>query len=944
MEMIIMIQNQNNVSTLEQQIKNEFDNVVQLLNNRQVKQADSAFEKLDILLYELKRQNKTFVWQNWLNQINQSVQNLKSMKGIGDLQYIRFSTFIYNLQNFSKINEQDWNSRSMFYTKVADNGKFCPVQNGLENIGATCFMNATLQAMYNLSLFYDFIIRWKNDIDLGNVGMFNQQSFRNYQNGGAGEQCMWQLLMLFSALCNPVKNKYIKPTDFRNLLEVANPLFKKGQPGDSKDLIIYILEGLHKVITRPVSAFSNALPQLNQYDNENTLLHFLSDFQNETSSITDNFFSIKQTTNTCLYCKQVSKVKRQANPICYNYQKANLLIFPLEDMKNYKKNKENLKANENPVLSIKNCFEYNDKIDHFTGMNRNFCNICKQLYDSDYQDKIYSLPKTLILILNRGLGNQHNCTIDYPIYLDCSDTKVMNEDQRYEFKFLNSVIRHIGQSTKPGDKQNGYSAHFISINKSPKDGKWYCANDARVDMIGDGSDEAALTENKNQNWNIKRSVQNYNMYDTVPYIVSYTEMTAEKMLDYALSKVKDKTYREAMINKFYSLQYFTDRGDENRKRFAYLLMYAVAERRTAKVNDPKLTGLTEQEVSDLACATFEMLKHENNFLKPEKIKNVKSGIDGMDYYKSVIDCEAQAVENGRSFGKSWKTKDIINEINSLHGQGGRLSEHITINPNDFKYRSGYPLQQVSNQTQQNNFTQMNINNQGNNFNNQYNQNNLNNNINNQMNNFNNNFNNQTNNPNNNQNNNQNNQTNNIINPKGNNNIKDNININKNNNNIIKNNNNLTNQTNNINNNPQNDNVDIDQIVNNSESFAAFCSQLSQQNIALNQINFSKEPLGFWNCFKAFFLTLLDGVCVDCGFWNRMCLRVFFENARSKGTSYCFEATVSEGSNNQSLNLIEDQYKKNIKCLSELLKNAQKKANENQNVNENSKNLHQQIDK
>ena len=76
----------------------------------------------------------------------------------------------------------------------------------------------------------------------------------------------------------------------------------------------------------------------------------------------------------------------------------------------------------------------------------------------------------------------------------------------------------------------------------------------------------------------------------------------------------------------------------------------------------------------------------------------------------------------------------------------------------------------------------------------------------------------------------------------------------------------------------------------------------------------------------------------------MCLRVFFENARSKGTSYCFEATVSEGSNNQSLNLIEDQYKKNIKCLSELLKNAQKKANENQNVNENSKNLHQQIDK
>ena len=119
-------------------------------------------------------------------------------------------------------------------------------------------------------------------------------------------------------------------------------------------------------------------------------------------------------------------------------------------------------------------------------------------------------------------------------------------------------------------------------------------------------------------------------------------------------------------------------------------------------------------------------------------------------------------------------------------------------------------------------------------------------------------------------------------------------------------------------------INISNIVTDSKgNFATFCSELHNKGIDLNKINFSKEPLTFWNCLKAFFLTLFDGTTVNCGFWNRMCLRVFFENAKSNGASYHFVAfnkLKDQFPNSNRPN--EKQYEKNIKCLIQLLKEAQ----------------------
>ena len=68
---------------------------------------------------------------------------------------------------------------------------------------------------------------------------------------------------------------------------------------------------------------------------------------------------------------------------------------------------------QNNCVSLYECFYYNQKTDLFNGDNKNYCNICKQLFNSLYTSKIYSSPKVLILILNRENNNIYDIKIFY---------------------------------------------------------------------------------------------------------------------------------------------------------------------------------------------------------------------------------------------------------------------------------------------------------------------------------------------------------------------------------------------------------------------------------------------------------------------------------------------------------------------------------------------------
>ena len=126
------------------------------------------------------------------------------------------------------------------------------------------------------------------------------------------------------------------------------------------------------------------------------------------------------------------------------------------------------------MVSLFDCFCYNQKSDYFAGDNKNYCNICRQLYDSVYTSKIFVPSNALIIILNRGKGkNKLKIKIDFSLQIDISDF-VLQKDKK-ELYNLYGVITHVGE--------DGQNDHFVAACRSPVDGNWYRYNDALITSI-----------------------------------------------------------------------------------------------------------------------------------------------------------------------------------------------------------------------------------------------------------------------------------------------------------------------------------------------------------------------------------------------------------------------------------------------------------------------------
>ena len=359
---------------------------------------------------------------------------------------------------------------------------------GLNNIGATCFMNATLQCLSQTKDLTNYFLKEKNRQTIFN----NNIASRNPND--------LQLCPVYYELIHKLwdKNgpKSFSPYNFMNTIEKMNPLFKQGQAGDSKDFIIYILEQMHKELKKKVNVlnkngnFGQKQP-LNQYDRNNALNYFFDQFTEECSIISDILFGFNETTNECLNCKQKFNSQGLNNPICYNYGIFNCLIFPLEEVRKTVNSMRNI----NNGITLYECFCYNQKTEYFTGDNKNYCNVCKQLCDSLYTSKIFCSPMILILILNRGKDNIYDVKINFNEVIDITEF-ILEKDKPQITYELYGVITHIGKS--------GPNAHFVASCKNPVDNKWYRFNDAIINPIT----------------NLEREVLNYGN----PYILFYKKI------------------------------------------------------------------------------------------------------------------------------------------------------------------------------------------------------------------------------------------------------------------------------------------------------------------------------------------------------------------------------------------------------------------------------------
>ena len=273
---------------------------------------------------------------------------------------------------------------------------------GLSNIGATCYMNATLQCFYHCRKLTQYLVNNKYLED--NIIVKSNSIASEYIN------------LVKELSCKDGKVAY-SPDRFKEILGRENPLFRGIAANDSKDLILFLEQVLARELTLPDinhNKKKNVYQQIDQTNENYVLQLFLEDFKEERSIIKDIFYFICKTKSFCLSCK---------NSV-YNFQVNNFLIFPLE--KTYYENISNSNNNntlinytnndkmniENEINNMMKNMNMNTMLMGFNSMNMNnnniFNNINNNLYNNNYSNKCVSHNNLSSNIRNNFLNNYND--------------------------------------------------------------------------------------------------------------------------------------------------------------------------------------------------------------------------------------------------------------------------------------------------------------------------------------------------------------------------------------------------------------------------------------------------------------------------------------------------------------------------------------------------------
>ena len=413
---------------------------------------------------------------------------------------------------------------------------------GLENVGATCYMNATLQCFYHVKPLTENLINDNNIKKSMEITYCYKNLIEELTN--CKKRDKYKINLRNYNIDEKMKD-YVKPQEFKDLISKKNSLFKGIKANDSKDLIIFLLEGMDEELTKR----NNKTDEKVHFYGKDKSDMIPENFKKIHNSIfADLFYGFKRSIMECKSCGHVDET----------FSVFNFLIFPLEkiynslnqnnngmNINNFNMNNMNIMnnmhnmynmnniavsnnyfnfkrgiGNQNPfnmpttiipsslkknlnnfnnninnnnsnnikrIVNLDDCFKEDENEEILSGDNQIFCNYCNQSSDARTKYEIYKAPNVLILIINRGRGNVFECDLDFPIKLDIS--KFINNQESPKIYNLIGVISHLGKSSMEG--------HFIAYCKHFDD-TWYIFNDAFVNPV-----------------------DNNNIYKGTPYILFY---------------------------------------------------------------------------------------------------------------------------------------------------------------------------------------------------------------------------------------------------------------------------------------------------------------------------------------------------------------------------------------------------------------------------------------
>jgi hypothetical protein len=312
-----------------------------------------------------------------------------------------------------------------------------------------------------------------------------------------------QMCLVLKGLMEGLKNcktHSFNPKKIKNVLNNYE-LFRNGKEADVTDLLDQIFYSV-----------------ISEIKNEDTSCDTIR-YENRLDNKLAMFYDIKKDMDLSIIINKYflgfyeKEYKCEKGHIKYSFQNEYRIIFPLEEISNFYKDKQK--------LTLDDCFSYNyqNKIKDFEK-----CYKCKSYFN--LIEKIYQTPKILIIILDRGPNKKIRQTIEFEEYINLKD--YVDDDykgNRNEFKLV-GVISHFGL--------NGDSGHYKSYCLCD-DNNYYCFNDSYVSLI---------TE-KGKKFDIS------SLYDGSAYVLFYQKMKIDEKKDFLFNtKAVDNRYNSINLNQW----------------------------------------------------------------------------------------------------------------------------------------------------------------------------------------------------------------------------------------------------------------------------------------------------------------------------------------------------------------------------------------------------------